>query len=270
MLSRRLLIHSIPPGIVAGTRHGLLAKCLTPKLSDDDPPVEIFPYDTADGAYNSFSTQWERVFQAKSISEPLSSKFPLVCRGKHGLILAHAWASHYVNLTSATAEDIGMIIPRLEALLLLIPAAVKAHKEIANRKPADSSDDDEEFPAVVLSSAKAAGIAGAEKGKTNKITAPKEKAPSKKAKTGGQPPSGPSEDRGPISLVSEDEAVPAKANPKVRPVNFVQGGRLPASSMAKGTTSSVNSEEVPSGRCLRVYLAAPPRTSLAVSGLGGW
>jgi hypothetical protein len=157
MLSRRLLIHSIPPGIVAGTRHGLLAKCLTPKLSDDDPPVEIFPYDTADGAYNSFSTQWERVFQAKSISEPLSSKFPLVCRGKHGLILAHAWASHYVNLTSATAEDIGMIIPRLEALLLLIPAAyaklvryitsanahprrVKAHKEIANRKPGMFTD----------------------------------------------------------------------------------------------------------------------------------
>ncbi|KAJ7845599.1 hypothetical protein B0H14DRAFT_3454866 [Mycena olivaceomarginata] len=50
-------IDSIPPGVVAGTRHGLLAKCLTPKLSDDDPPVEIFPYDTADGAYNSFSTQ---------------------------------------------------------------------------------------------------------------------------------------------------------------------------------------------------------------------
>ncbi|KAJ7861660.1 hypothetical protein B0H14DRAFT_2575792 [Mycena olivaceomarginata] len=71
-------IDSIPPGVVAGTRHGLLAKCLTPTLSDDDPPVEIFPYDIADGAYKSFSTQWECVFQAKSISEPLSAKFPLV------------------------------------------------------------------------------------------------------------------------------------------------------------------------------------------------
>jgi hypothetical protein len=121
--SLKAAIDGIPPGVVAGRRDGPLAKYLTPKLSKDNPPTEIFPYDAEDGAYSSFNIEWEHVFQAKSRDEPLSAKFPLVCRGKHGLILAHAWASHYAGLESTTATDLDMIQLRVEALLRLIPAA---------------------------------------------------------------------------------------------------------------------------------------------------
>ncbi|KAJ7870170.1 hypothetical protein B0H14DRAFT_2571424 [Mycena olivaceomarginata] len=71
----------------------------------------------------------------------------------HGLILEHTWASHYVNLEGATAEHIGVIIPRLEALLRLIPATLKVHSETTKQKPVASSD--EEYP-VAASSAKPA------------------------------------------------------------------------------------------------------------------
>jgi hypothetical protein len=116
-------IDNIPDGIAAGRRDGLLAKNLTPKYTDDTPPIAIFPSDEKDGNYAAFSNQWERVFQLKSSTDLPESKYPLVCRGKHGLILAHAWATHYLTLDSATAGDITMMLPRVEALLRLIPAA---------------------------------------------------------------------------------------------------------------------------------------------------
>ncbi|KAF7378021.1 Reverse transcriptase-RNase H-integrase [Mycena sanguinolenta] len=203
-------IDSIPPGFVAGTRHGPLAKYLTPEMSNDDPSVEIFPHDPENGAYYSFSTEWERVFQAKSASEPLEAKFPLVCRGKHGLILAYAWASHYVNLQSVKDAEIEMMVPRLEALLVLIPAALKAHKPKA-KKSVDSSDDDDESPTTVLPKAKAAVKPSAGKGKAKKIAVSKEKASAKKTKTGSA-----ANDADPISLVSDDDAEQQKTSPKKR------------------------------------------------------
>ncbi|KAJ7351399.1 hypothetical protein DFH08DRAFT_806120 [Mycena albidolilacea] len=107
-------IDNIPDGIAAGRRDGLLAKNLTPKYTDDTPPIAIFPSDEKDGNYAAFSNQWERVFQLKSTS--------------------HAWATHYLTLDSTTAGNIAMMLPRVEALLRLIPAAIKAHEEEA-RKP---------------------------------------------------------------------------------------------------------------------------------------
>ncbi|KAJ7868536.1 hypothetical protein B0H14DRAFT_2572271 [Mycena olivaceomarginata] len=55
-------IDNIPDGIAAGQRDGLLAKNLT----NDDPPIAIFPSDEKDGDYTAFSNQWEHVFQLKS------------------------------------------------------------------------------------------------------------------------------------------------------------------------------------------------------------
>ncbi|KAJ7323236.1 hypothetical protein DFH08DRAFT_874755 [Mycena albidolilacea] len=124
-------IDNIPDGIAAGRRDGLLAKTLTPKYTDDDPPIAVFPSDAKDGNYAAFSNQWERVFQLKSSTDLPESKYPLVCRGKHGLILAHAWATHYLTLDSVTASDVEMMLPRVEALLRLIPAAIKAYEEKA-------------------------------------------------------------------------------------------------------------------------------------------
>ncbi|KAK6988651.1 reverse transcriptase-RNase H-integrase [Favolaschia claudopus] len=145
-------IEAMPPGMKSGQRDGDLARYLTPKLSKDDPPVEIFPSD-GDGAYSCFSTQWERVFQSKSSTEPLDAKFHLVCRGSKGLILAYTWAEHYVMLETMTDGDIEMIIPRLESLLVLISSAIKAHNETVKRRPPPSSPEpepsDDEFPAAI-------------------------------------------------------------------------------------------------------------------------
>jgi hypothetical protein len=76
-------IDNIPDGIAAGQRDGLLAKNLTPKYTNDDSPIAIFPSDEKDGDYTAFSNQWEHVFQLKSSTELPESKYPLVCRGKH-------------------------------------------------------------------------------------------------------------------------------------------------------------------------------------------
>ncbi|KAJ7780421.1 hypothetical protein B0H14DRAFT_3586180 [Mycena olivaceomarginata] len=124
-------IKNIPDGIAAGRRDRLLAKNLTPKYTDDDPPIAMFPPDAKDGNYAAFSIQWECVFQLKSGTDLPKSKYPLVCCGKHGLILVHAWAMHYLTLDSTTASDVEMMLPRVEALLPLIPAVIKAHEEKA-------------------------------------------------------------------------------------------------------------------------------------------
>ncbi|KAJ7875777.1 hypothetical protein B0H14DRAFT_3437023 [Mycena olivaceomarginata] len=104
-------IDNIPNGIAAGRRDGLLVKNLTPNIPMTTPPITIFPLDEKDGDYAAFSNQWERVFQLKSSTDLTESKYPLVCCGKHGLILAHAWATHYLTLDSATADDIDMMLP---------------------------------------------------------------------------------------------------------------------------------------------------------------
>ncbi|KAJ7744815.1 hypothetical protein B0H14DRAFT_3167475 [Mycena olivaceomarginata] len=91
-------------GIAAGRRDGLLAKTLTPKYTDDDPPVAVLPSDAKDGNYAAFSNQWERVFQLKSSTDLPESKYPF---------------------------DVEMMLPRVEALLRLIPAAIKAYEEKA-------------------------------------------------------------------------------------------------------------------------------------------
>ncbi|KAJ7301402.1 hypothetical protein DFH08DRAFT_827599 [Mycena albidolilacea] len=71
-------IDNIPDGIAAGRCDGLLAKNLTPKYTDDTPPIAIFPSDGKDGNYAAFSNQWERVFQLKSSTDLPESKYPLV------------------------------------------------------------------------------------------------------------------------------------------------------------------------------------------------
>ncbi|KAJ7903255.1 hypothetical protein B0H13DRAFT_1882099 [Mycena leptocephala] len=177
----------------------------------------------------SFNIEWEHVFQAKSRDEPLSAKFPLVCRGKHGLILAHAWASHYAGLESTTATDLDMIRLRVEALLRLIPAALEAHAEAAKKKPAnsDSDSDEDELPAAIAPSAKPPktssdvkgknkAVEGKRKNKPVAVAAPKDKAPAKQAKARQHEPGPPDEDA-PISIrSSDDETSKAKSNPKVR------------------------------------------------------
>jgi hypothetical protein len=67
------------------------------KVATDDPPIPIFPLDEKNGDYAAFSNKWERVFQLKRSTDLPESKYPLVCHSKHGLILAHAWATHYLH-----------------------------------------------------------------------------------------------------------------------------------------------------------------------------
>ncbi|KAJ6576762.1 hypothetical protein B0H10DRAFT_1963395 [Mycena sp. CBHHK59/15] len=95
-------IEKLPASFRSGRRDGPLAKYLTPALLKDKNPVAIYPTHP-DGPNAAFSQQWERVFQLKS-GETLADKYGLVCRGKHGLALAHAWATHYVALPLSPGE----------------------------------------------------------------------------------------------------------------------------------------------------------------------
>jgi hypothetical protein len=67
--------------------------------------------------YGAFPTQWEYILQAKSPTELPEAEFHLVCRSKHGLILAYDRAIRYLTANSATAAEIDTMLPRLEALI---------------------------------------------------------------------------------------------------------------------------------------------------------
>lgn len=114
---RRLLnaINSLPASCVAGRRDGPLAEYLSPTvtLSADNEPTTVFPTHE-EGPYYAFNRHWERVFQ-KHPSDPSAKLHSLVSRGKHGIILAHAWAAHYATVVPAT--DLPMIKLRVEQLL---------------------------------------------------------------------------------------------------------------------------------------------------------
>ena len=90
-------IEGLPPSFQSGRRSDPLGTYLTPGLSDDGDPKPVFPVDE-DGPYGTFNTAWERVFQkCPSDADDKLKKLVHHGRGKHGLILAHAWAEHYAT-----------------------------------------------------------------------------------------------------------------------------------------------------------------------------
>jgi hypothetical protein len=81
-----------------------------------------FSHRTQRTVYGAFSTQWECILQAKSPTELPEAEFHLVCRSKHGLILAYDRVIRYLTASSATAAEIDTLL-RLEALIRLISLA---------------------------------------------------------------------------------------------------------------------------------------------------
>ncbi|KAF7354492.1 hypothetical protein MVEN_01138500 [Mycena venus] len=104
--------------------------------SDDD---EI--HDTIDGLYFIFNAQWERVFQ-KLPGQPDNKLTNLVAygRGKHGLILAHAWAAHYATVVTPAERD--LIQLRVQSLLKLITNSIPVISLTAGSDNFGSAADD--------------------------------------------------------------------------------------------------------------------------------
>jgi hypothetical protein len=111
-------INNLPTSHRSGSRKGPLGKYLTPGQSKGDDPKPVFPA-AKDGAYQAFNEGWEHVFQ-KLPSDPDDKLTRLVShgRGKHGLILAHAWADHYATI--AKPDERHLIQLRVQSLLNLI------------------------------------------------------------------------------------------------------------------------------------------------------
>ncbi|KAJ7026446.1 hypothetical protein C8F04DRAFT_1268083 [Mycena alexandri] len=79
----------------------------------------VFPVDKQNGAYYSFNNLWENVFQKRPEDDP--DKLEKVVsngHGKHGLILAHAWATHYGSVVRP--DERGLVQLRVQNLLRLI------------------------------------------------------------------------------------------------------------------------------------------------------
>ncbi|KAJ7210114.1 hypothetical protein GGX14DRAFT_394910 [Mycena pura] len=115
-------IEGLPPSFQSGRRSDPLGTYLTPGLSDDGDPKPVFPVDE-DGLYGTFNTAWERVFQkCPSDADDKLKKLVHHGRGKHGLILAHAWAEHYA--TVVTSDERALIQLRAQTLLALIRANI--------------------------------------------------------------------------------------------------------------------------------------------------
>jgi hypothetical protein len=109
-------INSLPPSCLTGRRDGPLAKYLSPGLTKDADPKPTFPC-YSDGQYFTFNSQWENVFQKKP-GDPPDKMRTLMSRGKHGLILAHAWAAHYARVVEANERELIQI--RVQAVLTQI------------------------------------------------------------------------------------------------------------------------------------------------------
>ncbi|CAK5282937.1 unnamed protein product [Mycena citricolor] len=114
-------ISRLPDGRLAGARTGPLGQHLWASLDNTGTPR--YPEDE-EGPYKAFNIGWERAFRIPP-GRDCSSLFPLVCQGKYGLILAHNWAKHYASLVQDM--DVKMIQLRVDQLLDLISAALKAH-----------------------------------------------------------------------------------------------------------------------------------------------
>jgi hypothetical protein len=91
-------IKNLPAFAQSGRRDDPLGKYLTPGLTKGDNPKPACP-SHKDGAYFAFNQEWERAFQKKP-GDPDDKLQKLVShgRGKHSLILAHAWAEHYATV----------------------------------------------------------------------------------------------------------------------------------------------------------------------------
>jgi hypothetical protein len=111
-------IRNLPASAQSGRRNDPLGKYLTPGQTKGDNPRPVFP-SHKDGAYFVFNHEWEHVFQ-KQPGDPDDKLQKLVShgRGKHGLILAHAWARHYATVAKPDERD--LIQLRVQTLLNLI------------------------------------------------------------------------------------------------------------------------------------------------------
>ncbi|KAF7370112.1 Reverse transcriptase-RNase H-integrase [Mycena sanguinolenta] len=131
-------IDKLPASCLTGRRDGPLATYLTPGISTSDKdPKPIFP-SSSEGAYHSFNKEWERVFQLRP-NNPAEKVASLVCRGKHGLILAHAWAEHYAPRVNESERVLVQLrVQRLIALIKEVSMKGFAVKKNASCEAPDS------------------------------------------------------------------------------------------------------------------------------------
>ncbi|KAJ7025223.1 hypothetical protein C8F04DRAFT_1400747 [Mycena alexandri] len=117
-------INNLPASFRSGRRNDPLGKNLTPGLTKGNDPKPVFPVDKQNGAYYCFNNLWENVFQKRPEDDP--DKLEKVVsngRGKHGLILAHAWATHYGSVVRP--DERGLVQLRVQNLLRLIDKTIR-------------------------------------------------------------------------------------------------------------------------------------------------
>ncbi|KAJ7810200.1 hypothetical protein B0H13DRAFT_2384731 [Mycena leptocephala] len=109
--------------------NSLPASCLTGRR--DGPLANL---------YFSFNRKWERAFQKKP-GDPPNKIQTLMCCGKHGLILANAWAAHDAGVVGIDEQD--LIQNRVQALLgqitEFVPAIGSAVNNHASQDDLDSA-----------------------------------------------------------------------------------------------------------------------------------
>ncbi|KAJ7491842.1 hypothetical protein B0H11DRAFT_2008061 [Mycena galericulata] len=224
-------IKSLPDSTQNGRRDGPLGKHLTPDLTKDDNPQPVFPTHE-DGPYYVFNMRWERVFQ-KQPGDPDNKLEKLVShgRGKHGLLLAHAWAEHYAGVVKSDERD--LIQLRVQTLLSFITKTVNVTAMGSTVIPEDSdhvvdgendSADDENEGQTKKRKKAASGQKASQRKKPKKTVAedgdkarakpkPKPKTASKAQKKAPEKSS--SEDSESSSESSEDETVEGRASTKL-------------------------------------------------------
>ncbi|KAJ7679850.1 hypothetical protein B0H17DRAFT_1206356 [Mycena rosella] len=111
-------INNLSPSSRSGRRDDPLGKYLPPGLTKGNDPKPAFPTHK-DSTYVAFNREWGRVFQRQP-GDPDDKLQKLVShgRGKHGLILAHAWANHYA--TAVKPDERMMVQLRVQTLINLI------------------------------------------------------------------------------------------------------------------------------------------------------
>ncbi|KAF7290227.1 hypothetical protein MIND_01336300 [Mycena indigotica] len=110
-------INNLPEQSRTGCRDAPIAKHLAPSTNDG---VIVYPTHE-EGPYYAFNRGWERVFSKKP-NEPATGLYPLITRGRHGVILAHSWAKHFAAEVEADQKQ--LILLRVEQLLLLIQETI--------------------------------------------------------------------------------------------------------------------------------------------------
>ncbi|KAF7346736.1 Reverse transcriptase-RNase H-integrase [Mycena sanguinolenta] len=163
-------IKNLPASAQSGRHDNPLAKFLTPGLTKGDDPKPDFPTHK-DGAYLIFNQQWEHVFQKKP-GDPDNKLENLVSRGrgKHGLILAHAWAAHYTTVVEPGERE--LIQLRVQTLLNLITTFTNTIGSTAVNENSESAEEQEHNSADEI----------ADRSKKRKKAAKTKGASSKKAK----------------------------------------------------------------------------------------